>query len=1081
MAKNKQEKQKMATINEVYNKIIWDSRLDAKAFIAGFQERLSSSLREKPLAQWAVDGDIPWHRIRYIRCGDVVVWDREQHIDLISTGQLPDAAWKQILSEDVVDLKPDVIVKDVVFKQRSLYKYNQDNQDNQDNPDQNWVAVEEVAESVNVDSITVATWNILFNLYDKEKIQTERRWPAIFQHLQKCDADIIALQEVTPDFVELLLSQDWVGNYFISESPTGDTVKPYGNLIISRLPFTLVEYKFTEHKRLLVGSWQINGDFLHVAVVHLTSDRAQDAVARRSHQISTTVNYLQQLPGDCLIVGDFNTRGSLQEESLHQTGFVDVWEELHPYEVGYTFDPQSNPLAALISLHGDSSRLDRVLFRKNLDINQNINNFCHPQSIEIFATEAVADTQGLIYPSDHFGLRCCLKTSRLKTSELETSGLETSSNTLISEISEISGISHHQLQTVKPVYQSAIVIIPPDELFPPIQAIRKRYDARFERWMPHINLIYGFLPDSYFDDAAKIITSALENFQPFTITFREFKTFTHRKKATAWLLPVVEEEVKQKELAQKQVKQEDAKNGLHDLQRVLQELFPQCDEQSSKSSAGFTPHLSVGQFATREEAFNNLPQWHPMTFTVNSIALISRQGDEPFQIKHLIPLGKTPTPTTVGAKVLSPLVSNKITDSPPPSTETNLRQIVDKLAPKLSEFERQQRQTVLEIITQACEECLGFQPSLELFGSSRLGVETSGSDLDVVCLIPEYVCGEDFLVRVEKKLQGLTQRSQLVLDARIPLLRLEIEGVLVDLLCDTVAQNITSQNITATANGQFAKVGKSTQITGAQRGCWEADLIMEMVKKSFPLETFRELLRAVKAWAKSRQIYGNSWGFLGGFSWTLLVAWSCIFDQDRDSNLNKNKHLEALLVNFFQILNQYDGKEVIALTAIGKEYKIELPRDRLPIVTSVSPCQNSARNVTRSTLEIWRREILRGEAIAKLGNWESLFEPINLQQESDIFLVLQINSQYQDELEKNCGILESQIIGLVIQLEQINVFVRPWVGVKSKENTASIILGLTLPQNCDINTVEQLSQNFVSQFNFKPIAKHDKLFPIVAL
>ena len=100
---SKSEKPKMATSWEIYNRIIWDSRLDSSVFIAGFKDRVSTSeFREKPLAHWAADGDIPWHRIRYIRCNDIVVWDREQHFDLIYSGHLPAFAWKINLDDESV-------------------------------------------------------------------------------------------------------------------------------------------------------------------------------------------------------------------------------------------------------------------------------------------------------------------------------------------------------------------------------------------------------------------------------------------------------------------------------------------------------------------------------------------------------------------------------------------------------------------------------------------------------------------------------------------------------------------------------------------------------------------------------------------------------------------------------------------------------------------------------------------------------------------------------------------------------------------------------------------------------------------
>ena len=77
--------------------------------------------------------------------------------------------------------------------------------------------------------------------------------------------------------------------------------------MLSRLPFTLVEHKFSVQKHVLVGSWFINKESLQVAVVHITSNRAQTAVEKRKHQLNTVVDYLQKQSGSYFIVGDFNT------------------------------------------------------------------------------------------------------------------------------------------------------------------------------------------------------------------------------------------------------------------------------------------------------------------------------------------------------------------------------------------------------------------------------------------------------------------------------------------------------------------------------------------------------------------------------------------------------------------------------------------------------------------------------------------------------------------------------------------------------------------------------------------------------
>ncbi|MEL7244594.1 MAG: poly(A) polymerase [Cyanobacteria bacterium J06573_2] len=887
------------------------------------------------------------------------------------------------------------------------------------NKNNDWQPVENISKSVKSEYLTIASYNVLCDVYEKDKIQTEKRLPAIFEELRQCDADIIAIQEATPDFVRFLLAQDWVQNYYVSESSNAENIQTFGNLILSRLPFTLVEYKFSIQKHVLVGSWFINNELLQVAAVHLTSNRAKNAVEKRKHQLKTVIDYLQKQPGNYFIVGDFNTRNNLQDNVSSINNFIDIWQELRPDEAGYTFNPQVNPLAELMSLEGEPARFDRILLHSQND------NWV-PQSVKLFGCEAVGNTEGKIFPSDHFGIQGVFVSPEDLTPSLRTplslsekEDLTPSLRTPLSLLrrrEEIhtpvsftrrgdGGEVNDELKTISPVYRSAIVILPPDEILPAIQAIRQRYDARFDRWMPHINLIYGFLPESYFDETAKIISSALAQVEPFTITLNNFETFTHRKSSTAWLRPIAQPET-----------------ALHELQSLLQQLFPQCNEQSRKSEAGFTPHLSVGQFSTPEVAFAELPKWYPQSFTVNSIALISRRDDEPFEVRRIIKFGEE-------------TISNS----------SELINLVNQIEPKLNLNQKIHRETVLEIVTQACQECLGFEPTLELLGSYRLGVESPESDLDIVCQIPIYLSGENFLKNVYQRLEGLCESIKLVLDAKVPLLRLKLEGISVDLL--------------------YTHFDGDSTFDMSIIGCWEADLITEFVQEYLPIESFQLLLRAIKGWAKYRRVYGNSWGFLGGLSLAILSAWSCQYYDDKDIYLDK------LLLNFFKIISQHDWNQPITLTEAGKEYSIQLPRDLLPIITSIEPCQNTARNITHSTAEILRGEFQRGaeltqEIINDNLDRSILFESIDLQQESDILLELKLVSDNHQELEQKCGNFEADIIGLVIQLEQNDIFVRPWTGINRMLDTAIITLGLNLPSDCNVNSIETLALEFLSQFGY---------------
>jgi len=51
-------------------------------------------------------------------------------------------------------------------------------------------------------------------------------------------------------------------------------------------------------------------------------------------------------------------------------------------------------------------------------------------------------------------------------------------------------------------HKTAAVIIPPEDVWEPIQAIRQRHDRKVGCWMPHITLFYPFLPRSRFGRTA---------------------------------------------------------------------------------------------------------------------------------------------------------------------------------------------------------------------------------------------------------------------------------------------------------------------------------------------------------------------------------------------------------------------------------------------------------------------------------------------------------------------------------------------------------------------------------------------------
>jgi 2'-5' RNA ligase len=175
-------------------------------------------------------------------------------------------------------------------------------------------------------------------------------------------------------------------------------------------------------------------------------------------------------------------------------------------------------------------------------------------------------------------------------------------------------------------HHTAVVLVPPEQCWEPIQVIRRGHDRQFRRWMPHVTLLYPFRPRAMFDEAAVTLQSATAGIDPFEITLGEFRHFRHgRSSYTLWLAPEPTE-------------------PLQRLQAALQAALPDCDD-TSRREAGFTPHLSVGQVrataALRELTESLQRDWQPLKFTATRVSLIWR-GDPPddvFRVDRHIALG----------------------------------------------------------------------------------------------------------------------------------------------------------------------------------------------------------------------------------------------------------------------------------------------------------------------------------------------------------------------------------------------------------------------------------------------------------
>jgi len=173
--------------------------------------------------------------------------------------------------------------------------------------------------------------------------------------------------------------------------------------------------------------------------------------------------------------------------------------------------------------------------------------------------------------------------------------------------------------------KTALVLIPPQSAWEPIQAIRRAHDRQYRRWMPHVTLLYPFVPEAEFDDAAALARDACREIEPFDVELARFSHFTHPTgSCTIWLAP-------------------EPATPIVRFQSALLQALPDCNDVNTFPS-GFVPHLSVGQAG--QNAVESLRAelqsgWTRLRFTAEAVSLIARNDppDDVFRVERIVALG----------------------------------------------------------------------------------------------------------------------------------------------------------------------------------------------------------------------------------------------------------------------------------------------------------------------------------------------------------------------------------------------------------------------------------------------------------
>ena len=249
------------------------------------------------------------------------------------------------------------------------------------------------------EQLTFLTWNVL-----ADDVEVAKRIPALYKAIGDVDADVIALQEVSSWFVEMVHQEPWLKRY---RTPTrnGRLQYPRGLTILSKYPirsWTFQALPSRQHRGVLIAELDVNGRTITVATAHMDSPLALGKV--RARQLDVIFGLLKEAE-DVVFLGDFNFGDKEQPETEHLSdSYVDLWSTLKPEEPGYTWNIEENGMAKRGAFPGETSRrIDRILVRSKV---------YEPKSVRNVGNQPVEPGDNSLFPADHYGVVGTVKRNR---------------------------------------------------------------------------------------------------------------------------------------------------------------------------------------------------------------------------------------------------------------------------------------------------------------------------------------------------------------------------------------------------------------------------------------------------------------------------------------------------------------------------------------------------------------------------------------------------------------------------------------------------------------------------------------------
>lgn len=462
----------MRTSREIYHWIRWDSRFDPARFAFGYDDH-GGEPKEVALTAFVPDGDIPWHRVLYLRQGTTIVWDRRTGLDRVVVGDdRASVRWPSFAKLSRIAPKR---FRDGAWRDESPHELSEP------------------------PSLSILTFNVLDEQHVPDDLRDPRRFEALVESVLRADASVVVLQEVTGAFARFMSEHEGIRrSYALSHELSLGAAQSV--LLLSKLPIAWAgSLRFSSQKSaVLIGVEHAAGPLL-VAGVHLPSDWARDARDTRRAYLRTLVAALddtRDLP--TVIAGDFNEGDEPHEPPFDELdAFDDLWKR-YGTGPGHTWQPSRNLLSARASRSDKSRRLDRLWLR------------CFDRSLSVLSArvhepEALDAPRGL-YASDHWALRV-----------------------------ELGSSEDALFETMEPDASSALAVLLEGPVAQRIEAVRQEHDESSSRWPAHVTLMHPFVARAHRERVDALLRAALSEIEPFELEFDGVGHFDNSRERVVFL------------------------------------------------------------------------------------------------------------------------------------------------------------------------------------------------------------------------------------------------------------------------------------------------------------------------------------------------------------------------------------------------------------------------------------------------------------------------------------------------------------------------------------------------------------------